>query len=326
MTKNSDEFEVDFYFSEKILKQLELPESTNVFKSSPKVLLSQLSKKKYDLVIIGTVHRYFNVFNGVCRKYNTSVIVHNLNFSGLSKFQLFAKVFKKDFAYRLKLLLKEGLLQAAQVYKNARNVLVLDKNLAKGKLEYLPVFYSKFQNKENSPVFTVVIPGAVSQQRRDYRMIIDEISKFTNIQQWQFVFLGKATGKELEWLQDLEHKKPEEIDIIYFIEKVNQKTFDGWMVNADVLWAPIQSETEFFSNPEIYGKTKMTGNIGDAIKYSKFAVFPENYDSSLKFIIPQKNDISEQFLALKERYFDFEKDYSYERVSSDLHQLLHAIT
>lgn len=298
----------------------------NVFKSSANVLLQQLSKKKYDLVIIGTVHRYFNVFNGVCKKFNTSFIVHNLNFSELSKLQLFAKVFKKDFTYRLKLLLKEGLLEAPQVYKNARNLLVLDENLATNQLKYLPVFYTKFQNKENGPVFTVVIPGAVSQQRRDYRMIIDEILKFPNSQRWRFVFLGKATGKELEWLQDLEQKKPEQINLIYFTEKVNQKTFDEWMEKADVLWCPIQPETEFFSNPEIYGKTKMTGNIGDAIKYSKFAVFPKNYDSSLKFIIPQENDISEQFLALSEKHFDFEKDYSYERVSSDLHQFLNSIT
>ena len=88
---------------------------------------------------------------------------------------------------------------------------------------------------------------------------------------------------------------------------------------------PVQSETEFFSNPEIYGKTKMTGNIGDAIKYSKLAVVPEDYYSSFKFIIPQEKDIVRQFLALKEKHFDFEKKYSYEFVCRDLHQLLHAI-
>lgn len=326
MTKDSEEFEVDFYFSEKILKQLGLSQSDNVFHSSAANLLHQLSRKKYDLAIIGTVHRYFNVFNEVCTKYRTSVIVHNLNFSRLSKFQLFAKIFKKDFIYRLKLLLKEGLLGAPEIYKNASHLLVLDENLATENLRYLPVFYTRFQNNEKHSVFTVVIPGAVSQKRRDYRMIFSTIPSFAKNQRWEFVFLGRATVNELKWLLNLELTKPEHIEIRYFTEKVNQKEFDEWMEKADILWCPVQSETEFFGNPEIYGKTKMTGNIGDAIKYSKFAVFPEDYHSSFKFIIPQGKDIAPQFSALKEKRFDFNEEYSYEFVSRDLHQLLHAIS
>jgi len=325
LTKSSEEFEVDFYFSEKILKQLGFSQSDNVFHSSAANLLYQLSRKKYDLVIIGTLHRYFNVFNEVCMKYRTSVIVHNLNFSRLSKFHLFAKIFKKDFTYRLKLLLKEGLLEAPEIYKNASHLLVLDENLATENLKYLPVFYTKSQNNEKHPVFTVVIPGAVSQKRRDYRMIFSTIPAFPKNQRWEFVFLGKATGNELKSLQNLEHTKPEHVEIRYFTEKVNQREFDEWMEKADILWCPVQSETEFFSNPEIYGKTKMTGNIGDAIKYSKLAVVPEDYYSSFKFIIPQEKDIVRQFLALKEKHFDFEKKYYYDFVSRDLHQLLQAI-
>jgi hypothetical protein len=45
------------------------------------------------------------------------------------------------------------------------------------------------------------------------------------------------------------------------------------MQKADVLWCPIQQKTMFFSQEEIYGKTKMTGNLGDAIKFGKQAVF-----------------------------------------------------
>jgi hypothetical protein len=45
------------------------------------------------------------------------------------------------------------------------------------------------------------------------------------------------------------------------------------MQKADVLWCPIQQETEFFSHKEIYGTTKMTGNLGDAIKFGKWLFF-----------------------------------------------------
>ena len=38
----------------------------------------------------------------------------------------------------------------------------------------------------------------------------------------------------------------------------------------------------------LHGITKMSGNIGDAIKFGKLAIFPENYPSKYSFIIPEK--------------------------------------
>jgi hypothetical protein len=61
-----------------------------------------------------------------------------------------------------------------------------------------------------------------------------------------------------------------------------------------------------FQHKEIYGKTKMTGNLGDAIAYGKLAVFPKNYPSKLKFIIPEKENIFEQLKSLQ-TYLIFRK-------------------
>jgi hypothetical protein len=54
---------------------------------------------------------------------------------------------------------------------------------------------------------------------------------------------------------------------------VPQNVFDDYMQKADILWCPIQQETEFFSQKEIYGVTKMSGNIGDAIKLENWRFF-----------------------------------------------------
>jgi hypothetical protein len=78
------------------------------------------------------------------------------------------------------------------------------------------------------------------------------------------------------------------INITYFSERVSQADFEDWMQKTDVLWCPIQQKTTFFSQEEIYGKTKMTGNLGDAIKFGKQAVFPSNYASKLDFIVPEQ--------------------------------------
>lgn len=98
------------------------------------------------------------------------------------------------------------------------------------------------------------------------------------------------------------------------------------MKKADVLWCPIQQQTEFFSQKETYGKTKMTGNIGDAIKFGKIAVFPSNYRSNLDFIVPEKENVIEQFYELQNVQYDFQKEYSKQTVLENLEDLLHELT
>lgn len=326
---DSNEFSVDYYFSEKILKQIG-KHNSNIFSTKNSELLNQLKNQNYDLVIIGTVHRYFNLFTAICQQFNTSVIVHNLNFAKISRFQLFKNIFKKDVKYRLKLLFKEGLLSAPQVFKRANNLLVLDDHLLAEDLgldlKFLPVFFwNKFEIPQKS-FFVIVIPGTVSQERRDYFHILNSIKTFEKGTHFQFVFLGKAANKELLWLREFEKNKPQNISVKYFTEKVSQHIFDDWMKEAAILWCPIQTETAFFSNKEWYGKTKMSGNIGDAIKYGKIAIFPENYANSQAFIIPENTNIEEQLFTYgKLMNDDFQKKFNKEKIASELEKTLQTL-
>ena len=353
LMNDSKVFSVDYYFSEKILRFFgytqndKLPE--NIKKATPENLIQQLSTDNYQLIIIGTVHRYFNVFDKIAEKFNASIICHNLNFVKVSNFHLLSSIFKEDIQYRLKLLLKEGLLRKSKVYQKAKNLLVLDENLTKENYTNLPLFYTKFFDKPDNETFTIVIPGAVSQKRRDYDKVIKELKKVelnddvnefrrnemfveNNLQEkgssvgttqnLEIIFLGKASGKELEMLQSFENNKPENISIKYFTEKVPQDVFDNYMQKADVLWCPIQQETEFFSQKEIYGFTKMSGNIGDAIKFRKLAVFPENYPSKYSFIIPEKGSLGDFLFTKKDVDFS---EFSKEKVLQELEKTIFAL-
>lgn len=322
LMNDSTAFFVDYYFSEKILKTLGLQETDNIKKATPENLIQQLSTDNYQLIIIGTVHRNFNVFEKIAEKFNTSIICHNLNFVKASNFNLLTSIFKEDFQYRLKLLLKEGLLRKSEVYQKAKNLLVLDENLAKENYNNLPIFYTKFFEKPDNETFTIVIPGAVSQKRRDYEKVLNQIKRFTKNSHYQFIFLGKAQGNELEMLQNFEQNKPENISIKYFTEKVPQNVFDDYMQKADILWCPIQQETEFFSQKEIYGVTKMSGNIGDAIKFGKLAIFPENYPSKYVFIISEKVSLEDALFVKKE--IDF-SEFSKEKVLKQLEKTIFAL-
>ena len=322
--QDSHEFEVDYYFSQKIRNQIK-ESGENIFLSDSSMIFDQLKAGKYDLVIVGTVHRYFNTFHAIIENFNTTIIVHNINFTNATKFALLKSIFKEDVIYRLKLWWKEGLFYSSKVYKEAKNLLVLDQELSSEKYKFLPLFYSKIFNRISDENLVVLIPGGVSQKRRDYQHTFEMIQNLKSSGKIIFVFLGKAKDNELKKLQELSSSLSQNIEIKYFAERVSQNDFESWMQKADVLWCPIQQETEFFSQKEIYGITKMTGNLGDAIKYSKMAIFPANYSSKLEFIIPEKENIIEQFKSVKNSTFDFQKDYNKKTVQERLEKLLNQL-
>lgn len=323
--QDSGKFHVDYYLSEKIKGQVK-DDGQEIFLSDSSMILDQLKQKKYDLIIIGTVHRYFSTFQEIVKKYNSAVIVHNINFMNSSPLDLLKSILKEDILYRIKLFWKEGLSVAPEVYKHAKHLLVLDENLSSDRLTFLPVFYTgKFENQSKQES-VIVIPGGVSQKRRDYSHVFNTIKNLRTDEPFNFVFLGKAKGAELEQLKKLSSDLPQNISITWFSERVSQDDFEQWMQQADVLWCPIQQETEFFSGKEIYGKTKMTGNSGDAIKYGKPAIFPVNYPSASDFIIPEDKNIPEQFKTLRNTPFPFQEKYTKAAVQKQMEKVLQNLT
>lgn len=319
--KGSKGFKVDYYFSKKIKDQIR-EEDEAIFLSDSSMITDQLKTKQYDVIIIGTAHRYFNTFLTIVQKYNTAVITHNLNFPKSSKFNLIKSIFKEDLIYRLKLWWKEGLFYSSKVYKQAKSLLVLDNELSTDGYTFLPLFYTLDCKKAEQDDITIAIPGGVSQKRRDYKFVFKTIQDLKTSEKFAFIFLGKAQDKELNTLEELSENLPGNVTIQYFKERVSVDDYDQCMEKADVLWCPIQQQTKFFSQNETYGKTKMTGNVGDAIKYGKLAVFPKDYPSQLDFIIPEKGDIIKQFQELKTQNFDFQKMYSKKTVQQKLEEVL----
>lgn len=322
--EGSQDFSVDYYYSKRIKDQIN-EAGSDVFLSDSSMILDQLKLKEYDLVIIGTVHRFFNTFLAITKKYNTTVITHNLNFTKASKLDLIKSVFKGDVIYRLKLWWKEGLLYAGKVYQTSKSLVVLDEALISGRHQFLPLFYTGNFVKSENKSLTIVIPGGVSQKRRDYQHIFKTIREIKTDKVCEFIFLGKAKDHELKQLEHLSSNLPENISVTYFSERVSAGNFEKWMQKADVLWCPIQQETEFFSIKEIYGKTKMTGNLGDSIIYGKWAVFSKNYPSKLHFIQSEKENIFDQLNELSNTYFDFQKSYGRAEVQKRLKLLLNSL-
>ena len=67
----------------------------------------------------------------------------------------------------------------------------------------------------------------------------------------------------------------------------------------------------------------MSGNIGDAIKHGKLAIFPENYPNSHPFIIPEKENVENQIDSCQNGIdYDFQEHFEKETVLKSLEKTL----
>ncbi len=53
--------------------------------------------------------------------------------------------------------------------------------------------------------------------------------------------------------------------------------------------------------------------------------FPKNYSSKLEFIIPEEENVINQFLKLKNFQYDFQKDFCREKIRKDAELLLNQL-
>lgn len=333
LSRDFTSLEIDYYFSARILSELQLFPTGNIYKSDSKVLFEQLKVHSYDLVIIGTAHRYFSLFLEIQKGFNTYVITHNLNFCRRSTSFLLKSILKADRVYRLKLLLKEGLLSAPKVFADSSRLLVLDQDLHKGAAKVLPLFYTKSTPPTKAGEFLIVIPGEVSQKRRDYREVLKRLREYglkaasqkdsrESLKRVHVVLLGRARGKELRWLEELKFKHYAVLNIEFFTHKVSSSHFDEVLSRAALIWCPLHRKTRFFGGTELYGMTKMTGAIGDAIKFSTPLLLPSFYKSSCPLVQSSKGStISSLIEEQSAEKIPYER-YVKSKVSSELESLL----
>lgn len=180
LTRDSQYLHVEYFFSRKILDRIN-EKGSHVIHAEAATLLKELDGRKFDAVIIGTAHRYFNVFEEVARNYPTFIIAHNLNFIKASKADIFRNIFKQDRSFRIKLWLKEGLMKKDKLYSEARSLFILDENIDElqypYELRWLPLLYTK-HSEQKIQTNLVAIPGTVDQHRRNYKRIFNKIKYF----------------------------------------------------------------------------------------------------------------------------------------------------
>lgn len=310
-------FAVDYYLADTVMKELKLERKKNIFVSDKKNILSQL-KISYDLVIIGTANRDFGLYKKIAKKYPVCTIVHNINFVKTHANKIIRSLLHQNIKLALHLI-KSDIYNKDDFYNKA-SMLVLDNVLASENknlhLHFIPLsFYEKQEQGLIEDKINIVIPGTVSQKRRDYKHVLNKLKQFTST--ISITLLGKASGKELEWIKQVEKDISSNVELIYFTKSVSQQKFDEIMRASHIIWSPVQQAIDFFGVTEYYGKSKISGNINDAIKFGKPILLPDFYESNLHFAFKESDNIEQQIIESAKKDFSFEK-YNKENVLQQL--------
>lgn len=152
-----------------------------------------------------------------------------------------------------------------KLIREKSNKPILDFPFKISKQIYVPDIKYKF------PVF--IIPGAVSTERRNYKMVLDTFST-PEIQQkkWQLILLGRPIGPSGKKILNKANKINKQFNnekIFFFNQYIPKKEFDELMDKSTHIIASVNE------NNYKYGKD--SGAIYDIFKYNKIGIINDYY-------------------------------------------------
>lgn len=158
----------------------------------------------------------------------------------------------------------------------------------------IPFYYPKALVKK--PVknqFTIVIPGTVNPQIRDYNLvasILPEILKHSPLPVG-LILLGKVKGKEAKKIvKQICELVSEDFQFQFFTDFITQEIFETHLGNADMILAPLLEKARYDAIEEEFGYTTESGNLADIIS------------NQIPGVIPSFYPIPEEFSQLIDRY------------------------
>lgn len=279
------------HYSKIILKK-----STEVESEFIKRNIDEINSNNY--ILINSLHRKFYVFNGLNFTIPIIVRVHNSNYYWSDSIQT-----KKYSLSKFKLLIKEvyklEFLQRKQFLKKVNFFFFPSESVLKYTLQQYPILKSKayllplnFQNNNlkisKNNIKTIIIPGKVDPLRKDFGLV-NEFIRMLNEKQVDFfieiVFLGITDGAHAtNFIEKLKQYTTTKVNIVHFTNIVPSEVYSSYLQNCDIVLCPIYVQTIFQFSKEIYGKTKVSGGINDAVNFGKWCFVPKHYtvDSMLK--------------------------------------------
>ncbi len=302
LMEESELFRVNYYISKEVLDELQLGFSENLICVTKGNIFTKLDKD-FKLVIIGTGDKYFSVYKRIAKAYHTCAIIHNLNLA-YTKNIFFNKEIKISLIHRFGLMFTKN-----AFLKELKRIYILDESLHRRheflKTRYFPLFFNSGRTEQNPrSCIKIVVPGTVEQKRRNYLRVFKKVKCFKG--KMQLILLGKAKGEELTWIRKAVNEIPDNIELVYFEKHIDQNKYDQVLSDADLLWCPFQETTNYNGVIEFYGVTKISGCLGDAIRFGKPTIFPSLFQLKYDFVFQEEDDLENQIQKILKMSFNFE--------------------
>jgi glycosyltransferase involved in cell wall biosynthesis len=286
LVSKMDRIDFHFFVSPKVNEKL-----TAIPQEFISVILSVTATDfaHFDGIVVNTLHRDFNDYQKWFGQKPVLCLIHNLNFSLFFKTISLANVLKEKerFTYFLKLYLKEKVASRRKVILKAKQYGVISnaalqtiqtngKHSAKSKL--IQMNYCNESVFPEDEVIHIVMPGNVSNKRKDVDLVLNVISRLNPKTVLQFTFLGKPENDSI--VNQLEHLKKNchrNIRITYFNQFIPWVSYSKIISKAHLLLCPIKNQTSFYWVDEFYGSTKVSGSEADCMYNGKIGIFPGSY-------------------------------------------------
>ncbi|MBS1774562.1 MAG: hypothetical protein JST82_17025 [Bacteroidetes bacterium] len=190
--------------------------------------------------------------------------------------------------------------------------------------------YSIFEKVNSKTADTdkivVSIPGYIQRSRRDYDIALDAFERLDK-KKFKLKLLGQARDEYGYKIIDRANGMISKGYCIDFLKK--PEDFEQEMIDSDILFAPINVETNYSGVNETYGLSKESGLTFDVIRYAKPAIFPsemglpeELNDSVFKYsnidellVIFDKFTQNEYFDQIVSKAIAASKKYSKEEIT-----------
>jgi hypothetical protein len=281
--------EAGFTLDSRQLNKVILKESTEKESTFIQRNINEINSNNY--LLINSLQRKFNVYNRLNFTIPIALRVHNSNYYWSDSLDT-----KKYTLSNYKLLLKEiykvEFLQRKQFLQKVNYFFFPSESVLNYTLQHYPHLQSKayllplnFQNNipkipENN-VKTIIIPGKVDRMRKDFDLLTAFI-KMLNKKPLDFsielVFLGITESTDANrFIDKLKQFTTTKVNIVHFTTIVPSEVYSNYLQNCTIVLCPIYTQTIFQLSKEIYGKTKVSGGINDAINFGKWCFVPKNY-------------------------------------------------
>jgi hypothetical protein len=259
-----------------------------------------------NILIFNTIASNFKIFNSLKLKPTIVVTVHNSNtfFNKgfnytpiLSPFYLwkdFSHIIRKsiieiDWYHRNQFLKKVNYFTFPNTpiseYAIANNFVSKDKII----LPPLPMTFYKGREslKEAIDVVKITVIGTIDKRRRDYDLLFKAFEKITTQSNTsiELTLLGKSASKySKRIINKFDKLSSNTFKLTTFDSFVEQDLFNKVIDTTDFLIVPLKLETRYTIYNETYGKTKVSGNENDMIKWGIPSIFPKNYSISERIL------------------------------------------